>query len=119
MKIRIATTSPKNWTHPSITAWSVKTIDEFVERFVRGDRLVIGKPDRNGVETLMRNFVVHNDYIATFETDDHPRALCAEIILALSGVDAPVGKAAFHNVNVDVIPQDYDPLKNPRAEAAR
>ena len=114
MKIRIATTSPRNYTCPGITIWNVGSINEFVDRFVREGQLVIGNPNSLGVTMPIRNFVTHNKYIATFETEC-PLEDCIYILAALCEVDAPDDRAAFHNIKVDAIPDDYDPLKNPIA----
>ena len=121
MKIRIATTSPRNYTAPGFTIWNVQSIDEFVDRFMQNDQLVIGDaddPDGVGVRVPVRNFVVHNKYIATFETQ-HPLEYSILIMCALCSVDASADGAAFHNIKVDVIPAEQDPLKNPKAEASR
>ena len=118
MKIRIATTSPRNYTCPGITIWNVRSIDEFVDRFVREDQLVIGNlglSDSLGIKMPIRNFTAHNKYIATSETE-RPLEDYIFILGTLSEVDAP-DRCAFHNINV--VPDDYDPLKNPKAEAAR
>ena len=117
MRIRIATTSPRNEV-PGFTTWNVRSVDEFVERFVRDGMLVIGNPASLGITMPIRNFVAHNKYIATFDTAC-PLEDCIFILGALCEVDVPNAGAAFHNINVDAIPDDYDPLKNPNAEYLR
>jgi len=66
MKIRIATTTLRVSYKPihGIVIWNVMTIAEFSERFVRGNQLVIGE-----LRLPIIDFVQHNEYIATLDTN--------------------------------------------------
>ena len=127
MRIRIAATSPKNWTHSRVSFWNVKTIDEFEELFVRDEMLII-----NELRVVISNFVKHNKYIATFnvehvemEPELEGEGMCPYrythllMLEALGKHKAPDGRRSFHNIKIAHIPDDYDPLKNPNAEYLR
>ena len=126
MKIRIATTMPIQPFRDD-PIWNARTIDEFVELFVRGNMLIIGE-----LQVQISNFTKHNEYIATFnvehvemEPDIKDAGMCPyrythlEMLLALDAYNAPPNRRSRHNIKISHIPDDYNPLKNPRAEAAR
>jgi hypothetical protein len=109
MKIRVATTSPL-LPMKGYAIWNVRSIDEFAEKFIKGDMLIIGE-----YTTSIYNFEKHNKYIATFNVIDNAFIVSADMMLALCDVDAPENRAAFHNIKLDVIDDDQNPLLNPNA----
>jgi len=127
MKIRIATTSPLGVTRPGYVFWTTPSIDGFAKLFIRGDKLAI-----DNFNAHIANLTMHNPYIATLDvlnvdmTDDLKEAgmcpyryTCYTMRQALARYNAPKGRAAFHNIQVDYIPDDFDPLKSPTAERKR
>ena len=115
MKIRITVTTPKKCLKNYAFTWNVKNIDEFEKRFIRDDLLIVGDseksrwiclqepiPDNVGIRMPIRNFVKHDEYVATFDTD-FPDSDDICILFALNKVDSPDGSGMIHNVKVDVI----------------
>ena len=104
MKIRIMTTA-KILRDVScyLTTLFVKTIAEFEERFIKDGQVVI-----NDVHVPISDFTMYGKYIATFRTECPP--FDSVVIL---GALYEIG--IVHNVHVDVIADDADPLVNPRA----
>jgi len=118
MKIKITIRPPRGWTLPGCTIWDVRSIDEFVEMFVRGDKLVIDE-----LQVTIRNFVKHNDRIAAFNVENvlmppelEAEQMCPyryirlEIVQAFSSRCAPEGRTAIHNIKTDIIQDDNDSL---------
>ena len=121
MKIRVEITPPRDYDCPGLTIWNIRSIDEFSNRFIRDSALVIGDSDKNrwdylkddipdnfGVNIPISTFKKHSEHIATFDTDNPHDIIC--IICALSAIDAPEGSSAIHNIKVDTIDEDQDPL---------
>jgi len=127
MKIRIAITSPRGYSIPGYAIWDVNSIDEFKELFIKDNTLVVDE-----LKITIGNLQKHNEYVATFNIEhvDMPdelkedgmcpyRYAYLELIQAFLAHNAPEGRAALHNIKIESIPDDYDPLKSPRAEATR
>ena len=128
MKIRIEITPPREpFRQPgsSIFIWNVESIDEFIERFIQDDRLIIGKsekerwdwmkdepPDNSGIRMPITDLTKHSEKIATFKTEHVNDYICIVFALGdLKAPDVPEGMHTFHNITVNTIADDQDPLK--------
>ena len=110
MKVRIAITAPvpTDYIPRSIArSWNVETISDFAYRFYKNGQLVIGN-----VEIPAPNWTPHNRYVATFDAVDPHMCPHYESAFVVGALSHEIG--SVHNVLVDTITDDADPLENPR-----